>query len=91
MPRPDKAQRPTIACRGLFLVEDVDGFCIVAQFVEIHPVIRAEGFFLGPDFVECVRVIERASFHHHGDVRGIVDIVQRIGIQHHQIGEFANF
>ena len=60
----------------LFLVEDVDGLSVVAQFVEIQPVVSAERFFLRPDFVESVGIVECACFHDHGDVRGIVDVVE---------------
>jgi len=72
------------------LVEDVDGLGVVAQLVDIDPVVRAEGLSLRPDFVEGVGVIECAGFHDHSDVRGVVDVVEGVGVEDHQIGELAN-
>ena len=68
----------------LFLVEDIHRLGVVAQFVEIQPVVSAKGLFLRPDFVEGVGVVERAGFHDHGDVRSVVDVVEGIGVEDHQ-------
>ena len=91
MLRPYRAQCFTLACRLLFLVEDVDGLCIIPQLIEIHPVIRAERFFLGPNFVKRVGVIQRTGLHDHRDVSRVMDVIERIRVENHQIGKLAYF